>query len=93
MMFWISQTISNSQKPIVSIPVTVVAKRSDVGGGWNNMPASTSYYVTFELENGRRAEFPVSGREFGMIAEGDTGTIRRQGTWFKGFHRRIPAAS
>lgn len=56
------------------------------------MPAGTSYYVTFERESGFREEFPVSGTEYGMIVEGDWGTIGRQGSWFKGFKRSRAAA-
>ena len=31
----------------------------------------TSYYVTFQVESGDRMELSVSGREYGMLAEGD----------------------
>ena len=89
---WVAQSISNSRQPLQHIPVKVVAKRTQVSGGMNNMPNSTNYYVTFEHENGVRVEFPMSGREYGMTAEGDRGTIGLQGTWFKGFKRSRAAA-
>lgn len=88
----IGQSIVNSRQPLRTIPVKVVAKRTEVGGGMGNMPSSTNYFVTFEHENGTREEFPVSGTEYGMIAEGDRGTIGRQGSWFKGFKRSRAAA-
>lgn len=84
---WIRLFIVNSRQPVRSIPVRVVSKRTHVGGGMNNMPASTQYFVTFENENGSRDEISVSGREFGMIAEGDQGAMLRQGTWYRGFRR------
>ena len=84
---WIAQCISNSRQPLQHFPVKVVAKRTAVSGGMNNMPNSTDYFVTFEHENGARVEFPVSVDEYGMIAERDRGTIGLQGTWFKGFQR------
>ena len=50
--------------------------------------ASTSYYATFEVESGDRIELPLSGSEYGMLAEGDRGTLSFQGTRFLGFERR-----
>ena len=49
--------------------------------------SSTSYYVTFEVESGDRMELSVSGSEYGMLAEGDTGTLKFQGTRYLGFER------
>jgi hypothetical protein len=83
----IVEAISNSGKPLEQVPAQVVAKRTDVGGGMNNQRAYSTYYVTFEDENGQRAEFRVKDRQFGMLAEGDRGMLRHQGTWFKGFAR------
>jgi hypothetical protein len=83
----IAEAISNSGKPLEQVPAEVVAKRTKVSGGMNNTSASTTYYTTFEDENGIRTEFRVPGPEFGMLAEGDRGILRHQGTWFKGFSR------
>ena len=49
--------------------------------------SSTFYYTTFEVESGDRMELAVSGQDFGMLAEGDTGRLTFQGTRFKGFER------
>ena len=48
---------------------------------------STSYYATYQLDSGERLEFSVGGREYGMLAEGDQGTLTYQGTRYKGFER------
>ena len=47
----------------------------------------TRYFVTFELENGKRLEFGVKDPEYGMLAEGDHGHLSYQGTRYLGFER------
>ena len=49
--------------------------------------SSTTYYVTFQVESGDRMEFHVSGLEYGMLAEGDTGRLTFQGTRYLSFER------
>ena len=49
--------------------------------------SSTSYYVTFQVESGDRMELSVTGREYGMLSEGDTGKLSFQGTRYLGFER------
>ena len=49
------------------------------------MTTSTRYYVTFQVESGDRMEFSVSGREYGLLVEGDTGRLTFQGTRYLGF--------
>ena len=49
--------------------------------------SSTTYYVTFQVERGDRMEFHVSGLEYGMLAEGDTGRLIFQGTRYLSFER------
>lgn len=49
--------------------------------------SSTSYYVTFQVESGDRMELQVSGREYGMLAEGDIGKLTFQGTRYLSFER------
>lgn len=85
----IGTAISNSQQPIQSTPASVVAKRTNVSGGAGDSSTTTSYYVTFELNSGERREFGLSGREYGMLAEGDRGELSYQGTWYKGFRRSL----
>lgn len=38
--------------------------------------------------SGDRMEFSVSGQEYGLLAEGDTGQLTFQGTRFLGFERQ-----
>lgn len=81
--------IKNSNSPIVAIPAQIVAKRSETSGGGNDTSVSTSYYVTFEMEDGERREWSVRSRLFGLLVEGDRGTLTYQGTWFKDFVRTV----
>jgi hypothetical protein len=48
---------------------------------------STTYYATFEVESGDRLEFTVSGKEYGMLVEGDIGKLVFQGTRYHSFDR------
>ena len=77
----------NNQSPKLTVPVTVVAKRSDVHRGIETMHTFTSYYVTFQVESGDRMEFEVSDTEYGMLAEGDSGELTFQGTRYLNFRR------
>ena len=84
----------NNAAPRLTVPATVVAKRIDVshhhhGGETHHMTTSTRYYVTFQVESGDRMELPVSGREYGMLAEGDIGKLTFQGTRYLSFERVI----
>ena len=45
------------------------------------------YYVTFQVESNDRMEFEVSGTEYGMLAEGDSGELTFQGTRYLNFRR------
>ena len=81
----------NNQSPKLTVPVTVVAKRSDVHRGIETMHTFTSYYVTFQVESGDRIEFLVSGTEYGMLAEGDSGELTFQGTRYLNFQRNESA--
>ncbi|WP_239711692.1 DUF2500 domain-containing protein [Paenibacillus sp. 19GGS1-52] len=79
--------MSNNASPLVIARCTAVTKRTEVWGGSGDTGASTSYYVTFELENGSRVELQVQSRVFGLIVEGDLGELSYQGSRFKGFRR------
>ena len=93
--------ISNNNSPILTVDAVIVAKREDVsvhrhdnagdvtGAHGFHTTSSTTYYVTFQLENGERKELHVSGKEYGMLAEGDSGKLTFQGTRYKGFERAI----
>ena len=89
----------NNQSPRLSVTATIVAKRENIthhshanagdlsGGHGYYSTSSTSYYVTFQVESGDRIELPVSGREYGMLAEGDIGKLTFQGTRYLLFER------
>lgn len=84
----------NNGQPVQTLSAHVVSKRTDTSGTGSSMDSdfgsgrvSTSYYVTFEVGNGERKEFGMSGREYGLLAEGDPGMLTFQGTRYKGFAR------
>lgn len=77
----------NNSQAIYSDPAKVIDKRTHVWGGSNNTGSSTSYYITFEYENGERQEFMVSASVFSQFAAGDLGTLTWQGTRFHDFQR------
>ena len=84
----ISTHVRNNNSPVETYNAVVVAKRAHVSGGGNDSAASTSYHVTFELEDNTRLELRVRAREYGVMAEGDRGVLTRQGTRFLGFERK-----
>ncbi|WP_017380661.1 DUF2500 domain-containing protein [Paenisporosarcina sp. TG-14] len=79
---------SNNQSAILTVPAEVVTKRSRTSGGAGDSSARTSYYVTFQLDSGDRMELKMNGKEYGMLAEEDLGTLTFQGTRYQGFERR-----
>lgn len=88
------QNMYNNRQPIVPVNAKIVAKRYNVShhdhNDANNMhhtSSSTWYYATFEMSNGERMELQVPPGEFGMLAEGDEGTLQFQGTRFISFTR------
>lgn len=90
--------IHNNRSPRLSVPARVAAKRTNVShhhhhhagvGNGVHMSTSTSYYATFEVESGDRMEFHLSGQEYGLLAEGDTGVLSFQGTRYLSFDRTL----
>ncbi|MBB6732912.1 DUF2500 domain-containing protein [Cohnella sp. CBP 2801] len=83
----------NNRSPELSVRTRVVSKRTEVSHHHHNTNDSfhshsdTAYYATFEVESGDRMELKISGREFGMLAEGDIGKLTFQGTRYLGFER------
>ena len=91
----ISQWNKNNHSPRLTVEAAGVSKRENVSphhhhhsDGTMHTSTSTTYYVTFQVQSGDRMEFPVSGREYGMLAEGDFGNLTFQGTWYLGFERK-----
>ena len=94
----ISQWNKNNHSPRLTVPATVVSKRTNVsrhhhhnhaGTGMHPSSTSTTYYVTFQVESGDRMEFHVSGQEYGLLVEGDHGSLSFQGTRYLDFERSI----
>ena len=93
----ISQWNKNNHSPRLTVPATIVAKRTNVshhhhnhaGAGMHHTTHSTTYYVTFQVESGDRMELHVAGHEFGMLIEGDRGMLTFQGTRYLGFERKL----
>lgn len=92
----ISQWNKNNHSPKLTVPATIVAKRTNVthhhhhnhhGTGMHHTTHSTTYYVTFQVESGDRMELHVAGHEYGMLIEGDCGNLTFQGTRYLGFER------
>ncbi|MEK5037987.1 DUF2500 domain-containing protein [Sporosarcina sp. FSL K6-3457] len=79
----------NNNSPKLTVPAEVITKRSKTSGGSGDSSASTRYYTTFQVESGDRIEFPVSGSEYGMLAEGDLGMLTFQGTRYHEFKRVV----
>lgn len=88
-----SQWNKNNHSPRLTVPATIVAKRTNVsrhrGGvnGTHHHHTSTTYYVTFQVSSGDRMELQVAGHEYGLLIEGDQGNLSFQGTRFLGFAR------
>lgn len=86
----------NNNSPKLTVDAQVVTKREDVShqhhhnSGTNNMHTSSStyYFVTFQVESGDRMELNVGGDQFGMLAEGDSGSLSFQGTRYLEFERK-----
>ncbi|QVY62062.1 DUF2500 domain-containing protein [Cytobacillus gottheilii] len=93
----IGQWRKNEQSPRLSVPAVVKSKRTDVSRHANHhdhhhhVSSSTRYYVTFEFESGDRSELHLSGKEYGLLSEGDSGVLDFQGTRYLGFERNRSA--
>lgn len=77
----------NNNSPRLTVPAVVVAKRMKVSGGSGDHMSSTSYYATFQVESGDRMELHMSGTEYGLLAEGDRGSLTFQGSRYIEFKR------
>ncbi len=88
----LSQWHTNNNSPRLTVPATVVSKRTNVshhhtGSAAGQYHTSTTYYATFQVESGDRMELQLAGNEYGLLVEGDKGKLSFQGTRFLGFER------
>lgn len=82
----------NENSPRLTVPAKIVCKRSEFRRTMSNKNnihhhSRTNYYVTFEVESGDRMELELRGHEYGLLVEGDKGTLTFQGTRYLGFER------
>jgi hypothetical protein len=81
----------DNAQPKEDLPSRLVSKRHEVhttkdsdGDPWT----FTQYFATFQvLMRDEHLEFPIDGQEWGLLVEGDEGTLSRQGTRYFGFRR------
>ena len=89
----ISQWNKNNHSPRLTVPATIVSKRTNVsrhgnaGNIHHHSHTSTTYYVTFQVDSGDRMELRMEGHEYGLLVEGDRGNLTFQGTRYLGFQR------
>ena len=79
----------NNHSPRLTVPATIVAKRTNHHRHHSNghHHTSTTYFVTFQVESGDRMELNMAGHEYGLLVEGDRGNLTFQGTRYLGFER------
>lgn len=81
----------NNKQPVVPVEATIISKRESVShhNHDGHITNSRTYYVGFEFVNGERIEFSIPGRRYGLMAEGDRGTLTFQGSRFISFERNV----
>jgi len=86
----------NNDSPVLTVDAKVVAKRSDVSfrhhenvvnDNMNMGYSSARYFITFEVHSGDRIEFNVPDTEYGLLTEGDKGSLTFQGTRYLSYVR------
>ncbi len=81
---WVFEQGRNSASPLLNRKARVITKRQHTVGAELTI---TEYFITFEYMDGSRGEWQVRVEEYGLLAEGDKGTLKTQGSWFMGFDR------
>jgi hypothetical protein len=87
------KTVSTLTKPRQTVQATCVGKRQSQSSGTpatGDSPGTSGsswYYATFELIDGTRMELHCSGRDYGMLVEGDRGPLTYQGDVLRSFSR------
>ena len=79
----------DDRSPRLTVPAQVISRRTEFRrNAGQDMPGFTYYYATFQVESGDRMEFSLTGPEYGMLLEGDSGKLSFQGTRYLGFERQ-----
>lgn len=68
-------------------PAIVVDKRTAVSGGGQSSPASTTYYITLQLDDSDRHELEVTGKLYGKITKDDAGVAYIRDRYLLDFRR------
>ena len=86
--YWL-QWNQNQQLPRLTVFAKVVSKRTSIIylSETDHDHISKRYFVTFEVANGGKMEFSVSGPEFRALAEEDKGSLSFQESRYLGFER------
>ena len=77
----------NRNMPTTRNSAMIIAKRVVHGRVLGTV--NTKNYATFELPDGERLELEVIGSDFGIMKEGDAGTLVRKGTYYLDFVRSL----
>lgn len=84
----------NKKAPLLSVPAKVAGKRTDIikrnqpnagdlsGAHGYTVVMNTTYYVSFEIEDGERKEFIVDHSIYNTLLEETKGTLSFKGTKF-----------
>lgn len=85
--------IKNNNSPVQTEKAVITGKRSrtthNSNPTTNTFNSSTTYYTTFEFEDGTRHEFRIKPKVYGLLSEQDTGILQFQGTRFLDFTRDL----
>ncbi|HIW31099.1 MAG TPA: DUF2500 domain-containing protein [Candidatus Luteococcus avicola] len=105
---FVYRAVRYARAPRMSSPAVCIAKRTQVTGHSSAMggageasgmgmaatgTTSTWYHATFQLPDGQRLELSMDGREYGQLAEGDSGILNWRDDIFEGFQRNPLAGS
>ena len=91
----IAQWMKDNAAPVETFEARVIARRTKATQHQSTSDTthsasrwtSYSYFATFEYSNGQRREFGIAESEYGVLIEGDKGTLTFQGSRYKGFAR------
>lgn len=85
---WLAEKRYNDSQPVLTKDAEITGKRIEVSGGSGNSSASTTYYATFEFaDNKERLELRLPSKDYGLLAEADSGKLTFQGRRYLGFQR------
>lgn len=87
------------KSPRKTLKAVVVGKRADVScdHGWTKANGRdgkfhtySTYFTTFEMENGDRIELEMQGPAYGLLVNGDVGELTFKGSRYIDFERERP---